>query len=366
MYFRSISIALAAAIVMAPAAPAAETPAQQRADQLMQQRLSEDHLPSLSVAVMRDGELVYARALGEMDIERHTPATTKTLYPIGSVTKVLTATAALQLAAAHKLDLSAPVQRYCPAFPDKDEPITTRELLAHTSGIRHYDYRHFDRDFLNTQHYASIQAAFVKFADDPLVAKPGVEYHYSSWGYVVAACAIEGASGTGYGEYVKQHIAKPANMTDTRLNVATEEIAGRATGYSLDKAGTLQVSGFFDPSDRYGAGGMLSTPTDLVRFGQALLSGRLLDRDTVRQQLWSSATLASGKPTGHGLGWDLDPDGKAVMKGGTSVGATSYLYIRPEQGIVVAFVANLSLWTRHRSEFAVQLADLFEPESAGH
>jgi CubicO group peptidase (beta-lactamase class C family) len=361
MRFSSILIAVTAAVALLPSALATKMSAQQRADQLVQQRLTQDHLPSLSVAVMRNGTLVYVHAAGLMDIDHRTPATPKTLYPIGSVTKVLTATAALQLAAAHKLDLAAPVQHYCPAFPDKGEPITTRELLAHTSGIRHYDYRHFDKDFLNTRHYPSIQSAFVKFAYDPLVAKPGVEYHYSSWGYVVAACVIEGASGMGYGRYVAQQILKPAGMIDTRLNVATMEIAGRATGYLLDTAGTLQASGFFDPSDRYGAGGMLSTPTDLVRFGQALLVGKLLDRHTVREQLWSSATLASGKPTGHGLGWDLTPDGIAVMKGGTSVGATSYLYIRPEQGIVVALVTNLSLWTRHRSDFAVQLADLFTP-----
>ncbi|HET7921459.1 MAG TPA: serine hydrolase domain-containing protein [Gammaproteobacteria bacterium] len=330
-----------------------------RADRLVQETMTRDHLPSLSVAVMRDGKLVYAHAAGLMDIAHRTPATPETLYPIGSVTKLLTATAALQLAAAHKLDLSAPIRRYCPAFPEKKEKITTRELLAHTSGIRHYDYRHFDTDFLNTRHYASIQDALGKFAGDPLVAEPGTKYHYSSFGYVVAACVIEGASGMGYGAYVERYIVRPAGMTNTRLNDATVPIPGRAVGYSLDDKGKLKPTGFFDPSDRYGGGGMLSTPTDLVRFVRGLLSGTLLDRQMVKDEMWRSATLASGRATGHGLGWDLDEASGAVTKGGTSVGATSYVYVRPWQGVAVAFVTNLSLWTKHRDELAVRLAELF-------
>ena len=178
-------------------------------------------------------------------------ATPQTVYPLGSITKTVTAAAALRLAELGDLDLDAPIQESCPAFPEKGHPITARQLLAHVAGIRHYDYRRFDEDLLNKKSYATLEDAMGKFSEDPLVAEPGSQYHYSSWGYVVLVCAIEGASDLSYAEAIQRDVLKPAGMESTRLDEVQDIIPRRARGYSLLDDGSWGNSGCFDASDRY-------------------------------------------------------------------------------------------------------------------
>lgn len=357
--FRIMKYSLALLVTISVTSTCRAQTSSLEADQIVQQVLDDDQLPSISVAISKDGKVVYSRALGFSDVENEVRATVETSYPIGSVTKTITATAALQLAEQDKLDLDVPVQGYCRRFPTKSNPITVRQLLAHTAGIRHYDYRRFEEDFLNERHYKSIDEALTKFASDPLVGDPGTKYHYSSWGYVLVGCAIEGASGKPYSEYIQSNIVQKAGLSQTRLDDVSEIFPLRARGYSKTDSGSLARTGLFDPSDRYPAGGILSTPSDLTRFADALIAGKLLG-EKARRQMWSTSKLASGEDTGHGLGWDLSDDGKAVFHGGTTVGATCYLYVRPIERIVVAIAVNLSLWSRDRLELAQRLASLFE------
>jgi len=326
--------------------------------------MERDKLPSLSVAVSVDGVLAYQRALGRADVAAATPATPETVYSQGSVTKALTATLALQLADGGKLNPDAPVQEYCAAFPDKSAVVTCRQLLAHTAGVRHYDYRRFAEDFMNGTAFESIPAAMEKFSGDPLVAVPGDEYHYSSWGYVVVACALENASGQSYAELLRARILEPVNMTHSRIDESGRQPANLAAGYSLQDNGSWQLTDRQDPSDRYGAAGLLSTPTDMVRFADALLQGKLLGR-AQRNTMWSSQPLADGGVTGHGLGWDLDEKSGAVMKGGSSFDATSYLYVLPAEGVSIAISTNLVLWGQGREELSAKLADIYGSPNTG-
>lgn len=331
------------------------------ADRILQSVMDDEAIPSISVAVSSNGAQVYSRALGLADIEHEVQATPNTRYAIGSVAKSITAVAALKLAESGQLDLDAPIQGQCEAFPVKPQPVTVRQLLAHTAGVRHYDYRRFEEDFLNKVHYESIEEALTKFAEDPLVAEPGTTYHYSSWGYVVVGCAIEGASGTTYADAIRSLVIQPAGMSQTGLDVVSEITPNRARGYSKSDSGVLSNAVMFDPSDRYPAGGVLSTPGDLVKFADSLLGGELLGEES-RRQLWTPAWLSSGEETGHGMGWDLSPDGEAVFHGGTTVGTTTYLYVRPRARVAVAIALNLSRWSGDRQELAARLADLFTGE----
>lgn len=331
------------------------------ADRILKSVMDGEALPSISVAVSRDGEKVFSRALGLADIEHKVQATPDTRYAIGSVAKSITAVAALKLAESGRLDLDAPVQEQCEAFPVKSQAVTVRQLLAHTAGVRHYDYRRFEEDFLNKVHYESIEEALTKFAADPLVAEPGTTYHYSSWGYVVVGCAIQGASGITYTGAIRSLVIQPAGMSQTGLDVVSEIIPNRVRGYSKSDSGALRNAVMFDPSDRYPAGGLLSTPGDLVEFADSLLAGELLG-EKARQQMWTPARLSSGEETGHGMGWDLSPDGEAVFHGGTTVGTTTYLYVRPRERVAVAIAVNLSRWSGDRQALAARLADLFMGE----
>lgn len=318
--------------------------------------VAEHQLPSLSLAAARSGEIVYVAALGLANVEEELAASPETRYPIGSVSKTITATAALRMAEQGALDLDAPVEDYCPAFPDEHPAITARQLLGHLGGIRHYDYSRFEEDFLNKRRYESIEEALSKFQDDPLVAAPGFKYHYSSWGYVLLGCAMEGAAGSSYGEIVRKNVLDPATMTATTTSLE-EGLPVVAKGYSLSEDGTWRPTGPFDSSDRIPAGGFISTPSDLVRFGIALLERRILSAES-REMMWTVQDTTGGEPTGAGLGWSLSKDSSEAFHGGTTVGATSLLYIRPRDQIVVAFSTNLSLWTEGRDELARAVADL--------
>src|SRR6202162_4272583 len=101
--------------------------------------MASTHVPGLSVAVVENGEYEWAQGFGFADLENNAPASEHTLFRLGSISKPLTATAALQLWERGKLDLDAPVQKYCPAFPQKPWPISTRQVLGHLGGIRHYN-----------------------------------------------------------------------------------------------------------------------------------------------------------------------------------------------------------------------------------
>jgi CubicO group peptidase (beta-lactamase class C family) len=321
--------------------------------------MEQDRLPSLSIAIGRKGTIVYAGAFGLTDLENSVPASTRTVYRIGSVSKTVTATAIMQLVETGRLVLDEPVQRHCSSFPDKGVPITTRLLLAHLGGIRDYNYRRFTEEFLSNKRYASVADALAVFKDDPLAAEPGAKHIYSSFGYGLLGCAVEGASGASFGHYLEKNIFKVAGMRQTRLDVPEEIVPHRARSYSKVENGAWSHSPFVDLSDRYPAGGLLSTPSDLVAFGIALLDGRLLKRETLAAMRERQETR-TGEDVSYGLGWRLSEESAELFHGGTSVGGSAYLYLRVESGTVVAVATNLDRWTEPRHDLARALADWAE------
>src|SRR6266851_8062752 len=157
--------------------------------------MSANSVPGIGAAVVLEGEPVWSAGFGMADLEDSAPATSSTLFRLGSISKSLTAIAVLQLWERGKLDLDAPVQKYCPAFPRKEWPLTPRELLGHLGGIRHYhpDGKG-DIPEDSARHFASMEESLQIFAADPLVAKPGTKFNYSTYGYTLLGCVLEGAA----------------------------------------------------------------------------------------------------------------------------------------------------------------------------
>lgn len=135
------------------------------------------HAPGVSVAVVENGEYEWGAGFGFADLENNVPASEHTLFRLGSISKPLTAVGALELWERGKIDLDASVQKYCP-FPEKQTPITTREVMGHLGGIRHYKQGPDDLEIGNTKHFDNpIQAGLDFFKNDPLVAEPGTHFH---------------------------------------------------------------------------------------------------------------------------------------------------------------------------------------------
>lgn len=352
--------AILLAVSWAVAVRAQESTSQEAARRLVLAAMEKDRLPSLSVAVARDGELVFVEAHGLADVENSVPATPRSVYRIGSVTKTLTAAAVVVLAEKGELELGAPVQTYCPTFPSKDAPITSRQLLAHQGGIRDYDYRRFGEEFLSTRRYQSLPDALAVFKSDPLAAQPGTQFLYSSFGYVLLGCAIEEAGGASYAEVLKRRVLDPARMQQTTLDQAERIVPHRVSGYGNAAGGGWTNAVYVDLSDRFPAGGLLSTPRDLAVFGSALLAGELVSPAGL-EAMWKAQPTAQGEATPYGLGWRVSDDPREVSHGGTSVGGSAYLYLRPDDRLVVAFATNLELWTEPRHQLARRLAETLVP-----
>ena len=184
--------------------------------------MASTHVPGLSVAVVEDGNYVWAAGFGFADLENNVPASEHTLFRLASISKPLTAVGAMELWECGKLDLDVPVQKYCPSFPQKPAPITTRQVMGHLGGIRHYKSDSQDPEVGNTRHFDNpIQAGLDFFKNDPFVADPGSQFHYSTHGYTVVGCVIEGASGSSYIDYMRQNVSCRLAWTTRKPTIAS-------------------------------------------------------------------------------------------------------------------------------------------------
>lgn len=267
--------------------------------------MSANNLPGLSAAVILEGELRWSEGFGMADLENSSPATSSTLFRLGSISKPISATAVLQLWERGKLDLDAPVQKYCPEFPQKEWPITTRQLLGHLGGIRHYrpDGKG-DVPEDSARHFSSMQESLQLFANDPLVAKPGTKFNYSTYGYTVIGCALEGAGSEKFVEYLHKNVFDPAGMDQTRDDDFFTVIPHRTRWYHKDKSGIVRNAGVLDSSYKIPGGGIISSADDMAKFEAAILGDKLLKRST-RDLMWASLKTTDGKETGYGLGWGI-------------------------------------------------------------
>jgi len=296
--------------------------------------------PGLSAAIVADHHLVWSRGLGLADLEQRAPATPATVYRIASISKTITAVAVMQLAEQAKLDLDAPIQRYCPAFPEKPWPITARQLLAHVGGIRGYLST---EELYNTHHYTNLVEPLALFKDDPLQFEPGTQFSYTTYGYTILGCAIEGASKLTYVDYVRNHLFQAAGMSHTRPDDVYAIIANRAQSYRKASDGEIQNAPLADTSYKIPGGGWCSTAEDLAKFAVAVQTDGLVAKDTV-EQMFTRQRTRDGHDIPFGLGWAIgERNGhREVWHTGGLQGVSTILYMRPEKGFAAVLLLNVN------------------------
>lgn len=296
-------------------------------------------LPGVSVAVGVDGQVVWAEGFGWADVENGVKMWPHTKLRIGSVSKTLTATAIGLLMQQGRLDVDAPVQQYASYFPEKQWPITTRQVAGHLAGIRHYR----GNEFASKEYFATVREGLAIFEDDPLLFEPGTRYSYSSYGWNLVSAVIEEAAGVPFLHYMQREVFSPLGLRETVAEHPDSLIAHRARYYVRGRDGRLVNAPYVDNSYKWAGGGYIGTPSDLVRFGFAYLDGHLLTRATWAE-LVRPMTLADGSSTNYGMGWrTTDFEGHTfVGHSGGSMGANTMFVIHPEAGVVVAIIANTS------------------------
>jgi serine beta-lactamase-like protein LACTB len=326
--------------------------------QVVRAGLTEQNLPGISVAVGAGGDIVWAEGFGWADLENRVKVAPDTRFRIGTASKALTSAAVGLLLEKDRLKLDDKIQTYVPAFPEKQWPVTLRQLMGHLAGVRNDGGD--EGPLLSARCERSVEG-LQHFAERPLLFEPGTQYRYSSYGWILVSAAVEAAADEPFFTFMRKQIFEPLGMDDTRADSATEPIPDRATFYfprfAADPRYGLHLMREIDYSCYAGSSAFLSTPSDLVRFGMAINSGQLLQHATV-QLLQTPQRLASGQETGYGLGWDLETvalageQTRVVGHDGESLGGmVASLMTFREHGIVVSVTSNIS----YADTFAVAL-----------
>ncbi|MGA2243853.1 MAG: serine hydrolase domain-containing protein [Verrucomicrobiota bacterium] len=289
--------------------------------------------PGLSVAVAVNGAVIWSQNFGYADLAVKAPVTSSTRFRIGSVSKPFTAAGLALLVERGQIDLDAPVQRYLPDFPEKSGVITIRRLAGHLSGIRNYR----GREALGQGSCPSLRSGLKIFENDPLESEPGTKFGYSSYNWNVIGAVMESVTGRDFPGYMEDHVFRPLGMANTRADRAEADDPQRARFYEQTPAGKLLPAPMANYSFVWPAGGFLSTPEDLVRFGSAHLRPGFLKAESLRF-LFTSQKTNEGKATGYGVGWLTNP--AAWYHGGDSLGGTAVLTLLPAVCMVVALASN--------------------------
>jgi serine beta-lactamase-like protein LACTB len=307
------------------------------------------NLPGLSVAVGVGGDIVWAEGFGWADLEKQVPVAPGMRFRIGHTSKSLTSAAAGVLFEKGRLRLDDDIQTYVPAFPRKQWPVTLRQLMGNVAGVRHY---RDDAEVTPAAHCERASDGLKSFADDPLLFQPETQYGYSTFGWVLVSAAIEAAAKEPLSTFMTAQVFKPLGMTATRFDSSSEPVPDRVTFYQRrfmgeGSEGVVPASPV-DNSCLAGAGAILSTPSDLVRFGLAMNGGTLLQPATVTT-LQTPQLLTSGQETEYGLGWMVEEvtlagvptrmmhHASRSLRGGT----TSFMTF-PAHGMVLAVTANIA------------------------
>ena len=333
--------------------------ATEQARQLVRASLAEQNLPGFSVAVGIGGEIVWAEGFGWADLQNRTPVKPDTRFRIGTASTALTSAAVGLLLEQGRLKLDDEIQTYVPEFPKKQWPVTLRQLMGHTAGVRNDGG---DEGPLMETHCKRPVDALQYFADKPLLFEPGTKYRYSSYGWILVSAAVEAAAGEPFLSFMEKQVFEPLGMTETKADSVAAPAAGRASSYfprfAADPKYGLDPMREIDYSCYAGASAFVSTASDLVRFAMAVnghprqgsggQAGTFLQPATV-QLLQTSQRLPSGEETGYGLGWDLETvefggaQTTTVGHDGDSLGGMVASFVTfPNSGIVVAVLSNSS------------------------
>jgi len=349
------------------------------------EEIKRTNTPSLQISIGTDNQIIYQDAFGLSDIENQVVATPKTKYRTASIAKWFTAAAAMQLVEQKKLDLDKAVQEYCPQYPLKKWTITTRDLLTHTSGIRHYiDYKKLiasaksqeERIYLNKKHivaqlnsykrFNEVISPLEDFKNDALLFRPASNWKYTSFGYRLLACVIQGAADSNYRKLMAELIFTPLNMNNTIEDDAWKITPNRASGYRLQD-GNLRRADMRDVSNNLPAGGYLSTSTDLVKFAMGFNNG-LLSKKSILQM--SSPVMVEEVDVHQPLSWrdaipSKDKYGYGLMlfskyeKGmightGRQAGGSAILVLSLDKNISIAIMTNSKGWNGYLN-FAMKI-----------
>jgi CubicO group peptidase (beta-lactamase class C family) len=299
--------------------------------------------PGASIAIIREGKLIFKDSYGVADLETKTNLDSRTSFNIGSLTKQFTAFAILQLAESKKFSVDDHLGKFFPGLNRKvADAVTIRELLTHSSGlIDHYDLT----DTKNLKHAHIKDVLFAIKNTDSTYFAPGSHYRYSNTAYCLLSLIIEKISGVSYAQYLKKNIFMPLGMKQTVIWNEKAKIENEATGYEFDSVtNSFKKSGadeniFFSTE---GDGGIYTSVENYLKWFTALESGKIFPNELIRQARSSQFLIDKENHLSYGYGWFVNESSMPakVYHSGSNGGFRAYSFSIPEKNFLIVIFSN--------------------------
>jgi D-alanyl-D-alanine carboxypeptidase len=294
-----------------------------------------------AVLLAKDGKPIFTGAYGMADREKKTLNTLNTKFRIGSMNKMFTAVAILQLVQAGKISLSDPVGEYLTDYPNKDiaTKVTIQHLLTHTGGTGDFFGPQFDAHRLELK---TLQDYLKLYGERAPEFEAGSRWEYSNYGFLMLGVVVERVSGKSYYDYVSENIYRPAGMTSTGSLPEDQNVPDRSVGYTQFGGNGLQRNTDTLPYRGTSAGGGYCTVEDFLRFANALTNHKLLSAQNT--ELLTTGKVDTPRGDKYAFGFMDDGAGTAARHyghGGGAPGMNGDLQIFPETGYVIVVLSNL-------------------------
>ncbi|HYE46795.1 MAG TPA: serine hydrolase domain-containing protein [Caulobacter sp.] len=311
---------------------------QAEVDRLVAETLAKSKVPSVSVAVVRGGEIAFVKAYGSAQLSPERGATPAARYDIGSVSKQFTATLVLILVDEGRLSLDDTVGRYLPGLVGGDR-VTLRQLLSQTSGYINY----WRVDYLPPAMRQDVapQTIVDRWGREPLAFDPGTQWQYSNTNYVLAARIVEIIEGRPLAEVLEARIFKPLGMSSAKVGPAPPFEATDAAGYTRVLFGPTRPAERVPAGWTFGAGGLSMTAKDLALWDLAMLDRRLLSSAGYLGQQ-TEVRLADGAGAHYGLGVYVGRAGgrRVISHDGASMGFLTQNRVYPDDRSAIVVTVN--------------------------
>ena len=307
-------------------------------DRRIQADMVEFNIPGVLIGVASRGRLVHWKGYGMANVELSVPVNDSTVFEIGSISKEFVSAAVMLLVEEGRLELDDGIHEYLSFLPSEWLGVTVRQLLTHTSGIPDYE---------EIQTYEAYRFRFtpeeiIRVAHSrPMDFAPGTGYYYSNTGYFLLSLMVERIEGRPLGQVLRDRIFEPLDMTQTRMADPEDIVPHRAAGYYVNGTMDLVNRDPTQTSSTLGAGGIVSTVHDMVKWDEALYGTGLLSAES-KEAMWTPVFLPGGRSTSYGFGWRT-----GEYRGRWTVGHTGMVagfvaaFLRiPEEEMAVIVFAN--------------------------
>lgn len=312
------------------------------ARELIHEQIAQQQIPSIAVAVVQDGKIVWAEGFGWADRENRVPATEHTMYSLASLSKSFTATGLMTLVQAGKVDLDRTVNDYLGEARltvriGDEQQATVRRVANHTSGIPGAGQTFFGAEGLSRMPPQVV--ALRRYAQ--VMKPPGERFEYSNVGYGVLDYLIAHVSGRSYADYLHQEVFLPLGLTHTSVDIGT----------GLEKYAAVRYDRRGDPIPFYnhtepGSASVYSSAHDLARFGLFILKERQRDQTAILSNAsideMSRAPVIVRPGNGYALGWQVQAKGGYTVHGhgGSHSGVKTFFNLIPEKRVGVVLLSN--------------------------